>query len=160
MKVLRPLLLLYTRWQLYKYHVSDNFDKQISWSIITRLLPPSYWMWSWSYPILIVWKFSYFNIFIDTPYVQIFTRSLIYSRKVSLSLSMEVLGLVLRGEDGGGWVWSKGGGVMLSDCCMWEVSWLCWWWVGEFVNDCWGDERCWGTCVICWYVGLVGSSLN
>ena len=76
------------------------------------------------------------------------------------SSSMEVLGLVLWGKDLGGWVWCEGGGVILSDWCMREVVWLYWWWMGEFVNDCWEDDYCWGTCVICWYVGLVELSWN
>ena len=78
------------------------------------------------------------------------------------SSSMELLGLglVLWGEDGGGWVWGEGAWVLLSNCCMLEVFWLCWWLMRKFVNDCWRDECCWSTCVICWYVGLAELSWN
>ena len=69
--------------------------------------------------------------------------------------SMELLKLVMWGEKWGDWVRYEGGGVILSNCCIWEVFWLCWWWMKEFISDWWGGECCWDTCIICWYVGLV-----
>ena len=68
---------------------------------------------------------------------------------------MGLLGVLLWGEEKGSCVLGEGGGVVWRDCYIIEEFWLCWWWMGEVVDDWWGLNYCWGTWSIWLYVGIV-----